>query len=298
MKSLGGATERLRQSMASWLDPLRNRPSPDSRSHATTVFCFGQSNAVCLVRAWKRGLYRPDDQALDFKFLLWGPRKFPADSMVVPSPSSGADVIHPLLAHAFEEHGVLSGSTDAWLVSVVRGNAYNVYGLFEPNPPFDFVHPDMPALALRAGAQLLPYDAVRTMFSQAAESTRRFYKCLPRQNIAGVLHLEAPPPIPSEKQCQRSVEGVLLPRALGLPRGVQISPREFRMKLWRCQSDVNREICVQNDVIYVPPPEEALDEGGFLLPAAWWGATHASSWYGALALRKIEGVITERRRRQ
>src|SRR5262249_11341835 len=128
------------------------------------------------------------------------------------------------------------------------------------------------------------------------ETLRRFYTCLPRRNIAGILHLEAPPPIPNERQCKTSIEGLLLHRHLGVRWNAEISPREFRMKLWKCQSDVNREICRQHGVVYVSPPEDALDAEGYLAPSAWWGATHGNAAYGALALRKIEATIGEIRR--
>lgn len=294
-----GRVNQWREAVASWrVAPRAFRARSNRGPSEVTLFCFGQSHSVCLRHAWERGLYRPDNEALDFKFILASRKAFPGDAIVVQLPESGADAIHPELERAFVEHAVLSGSTEAWLVSVVRGNAYNVYGLFEPDPPFDFVHPDMPDLPVRPDAQLLPYDAIKAMFIQSAESTRRFFKSLPRQNIAGILHMEAPPPIPSQAQCHRSIERVLLQRVLRRSWGVPISAREFRMKLWKCQSDVNREICSATNVIYVTPPEEALDQHGYLLPEGWSGATHASPWYGALALRKIEAVITGERRPQ
>ena len=64
---------------------------------------------------------------------------------------------------------------------------------------------------------------------------------------------------------------------------------------FREDSDVNRRICADSGVTYVTPPEEALDDRGYLLPMAWNGATHASAWYGALALDKIASVVADRR---
>ena len=285
-----GRARRLRQTFRR----LWDRPAHGAELQ---LVCFGQSHANTLRNAWWRGLYQPEQPGLHVQFLLRGRKKFPSDAIVSRSPETGEDAVHAGLARELERHARrTNGSSETWLLSVVRGNDYNVFGLFEPDPPFDFVHPALPDLPLRTDVPLVPYDAIRLRFQAAAQATRRFYRCLPRRDAAGVLHLEAPPPIPSEEQCRRSIELVLLKHALGRGRGVRISPREFRMKLWKCQSDASREVCRETDVIYVGPPEDALDHEGYLLPQAWLGATHASSWYGVLALKKIEALIAERRR--
>lgn len=294
MKNRFGAAEWLLEAFSGWEALRRRRVSFGRAPRGPAVFCFGQSHALSLRRAWKWGLYRPEHPPLRFKFLLCDNKVFPVQSLVVRSPSTGADSIYPPLRDAFDKHEAFSGSTETWLVSVVRGNDYNVFGLFEPDPPFDFLHPGLPDLPVRADAQRLPYDAVRLRFRHAAQPARRFYECLPRQNIAGVFHVEAPPPIPSLDQCRKAADQRLMKNALGLPKDAQISSPEFRMKLWQCQSDVNREICRETNVIYVGPPQEALDPQGYLVPAAWHGATHASAWYGALALRKIGAMIASR----
>jgi hypothetical protein len=296
MRNLLGETASLRETFASWRTLLKGQRRDPSKT--VSVFLFGQSHVVCLKAAWKRRLYRPKHRGLDYKFILSGERQFPSEQIVVRSLSTGTDVLHAGLAHAFDHYGVYGGSTETWLVSIVRGNACNIFGLFEPEPPFDFVHPADPELPLRTDAQLLPYDAVRTIFGHYSRRTASFFKCLPRNNIAGILHVEAPPPIPNERQVYRSVERILLRRVLGRSRGARVSPREFRMKLWKAQCDVNREMCAEHGIIYVTPPEEALDGEGYLLPKAWFGATHASAWYGALVLRKIEAVIAGERSRQ
>jgi len=264
------------------------------RAADAVVYCFGQSHSIMLRRAWKRGLYRSRDRALRFEFLLSDNKEFPVDSVVTRS-ETGADVVCPQLERAFNEHDVFSGSRETWLLSMSHTNAYNMYGLFEPDPLFDFVHPARPDLPVRPEAQLLPYEAVRTKFVQAARGLDRLFKCLPRKNVTGIIHLEGPPPNPSREYCSTSVDQVLLRGALKRDKGVPVSPREFRMKLWKCQSDVHQQICIDNGVTYVTPPQEALDEEGYLVPVAWHGATHASAWYGALALGKIESVIANRR---
>jgi hypothetical protein len=230
---------------------------------------------------------------LTFEFPLCGGKKF--DELVISLPN-GTDGIHPQLESALKARGVWTASREIWLVSVVRGNTYNVHGLLELDQPFDFVHPGMPSLSIRRDAQLLPYDAVREVFRRNSHATRRFFRCLPRHNILGVLHLEAPPPIPDRDHCYNTVERLMLAKSLGRSENVRISPREFRMKLWRTQSDVTQEVCSENNVIYVTPPEQGLDEHGYLKPEGWHGATHGSTWYGALVLRKIESVIAANRR--
>jgi hypothetical protein len=283
--------EGLHRLRAIWERVLPGRWRADGATAAVVV--FGQSHMKCLTRAWSTGTYRTQGRRLRHSFVLRGRKDFPSDSIVGRSATTGEDCIHPELARTLKEHAELNKGIETWLVSVVRGNDYNMLGLFDPDPPYDFVHPALPSLPVREDAPLVPYDAVKMRMAVYAERTRRFYKCLPREGVAGVLHLEAPPPIPSREQCERAVERVFLQRTIGAQKGARISPREFRLKLWQCQSDLNREICRETGVIYVSPPEEALDEEGYLRPEAWFGATHASKWYGAHALRKIERIIVE-----
>jgi hypothetical protein len=293
MRGRLGAADWLLEALGPCEALLRGRLR--SRTANAVVYCFGQSHAIALRRAWKRGLYRAERRALHFEFLLCDNKEFPVSEVVTKSPITGADVVCPQLELAFQTHGVCAGSREVWLLSMSHTNACNVYGLFEPDPVFDFVHPEMKTLPIRPDAPLVPYEAVRRRFVQAATGLNRLFKCLPRQHVAGVIHLEGPPPNPDRHYCLKSLDQAMLRTALGHNRSVPISSPQFHMKLWRCQSEVHRQICLSNDVIYVTPPGEALDDEGYLLPMARSGATHASAWYGALALRKIERVITERR---
>jgi hypothetical protein len=255
---------------------------------STSILIFGQSHAMCLKAAWEKNLYRPLDSEISFQFPTVGTKKF--DELVTVE-SDGTNGIHSALRSELDACNAWNSPSDIWFVSVVRGNTYNVHGLLEPEQPYDFVQPSLAALPIRADVELLPYDAVREVFWRNAYNIRMLYKCLPRQNIKGILHLEAPPPIPSNEQCYVAVERAMLAKSLGRPEDVTVSAREFRLKLWKTQSDVMREVCLENNVIYVTPPNEAIDDEGYLKSEAWDGATHASAWYGALALRKIEKCI-------
>jgi hypothetical protein len=270
----------------------RNVLGPPKRTPSeATIFVFGQSHAACLRYAWEQRRFRPDSGAMDFKFLLTNPKEL----VTSPEPG-GTDAIPSVLADVFERHAVTSGTTEAWLMSVVRGNMASLIGLFEPDPPFDFVHPDLPDLPLRENVPLMPYDLVMTPFREEAETVRRFFEALPRENVAGIVHLEAPPPIPSQAQVEKSLEQAILRQSMNRPDAAISSP-EFLMKLYRCQCDANREACSRANVHYVTPPEGAIDEHGYLRKKAWQGATHASAWYGALALKKIERLVASERQR-
>jgi hypothetical protein len=260
-------------------------PSPDTR----TVCLFGQSHVACLRRAYNYSRYVPS-KGFNVKFILTDKKRFPNNELVVFGGPDG-QMIHPSLTEAFQQHDVHSGATETWLVSVVRGNDYNFFGLLEPDPVFDFIHPDLPDLPLRTDAQLVPYAVIKDKFVEKAEIARRFYRLLPRQGIAGVLHIESPPPIPNERQIRRAVDTKFLIKMHGRSKSVGISSPEFRMKLFRCQSDVMREVCADTHVVYVTAPAETLDEHGYLKKRAWQGATHGSSWYGRYMMQKIEAVI-------
>jgi hypothetical protein len=297
LKNRLGVAEWILEAFGSWEARFRGHaPARHRHTQTTSVFCFGESHTISLRRAWKRGLYRPGDPSLHFSFRIADNKHIRANRILVHSPATGEKTIGPELEQAFHECTDRPGSSEAWFVSTVGGNVYNIYGLFEPDPPFDFVHPELPTLPVRKDAQLVPYGAVKAIFSRAAERTRRFYRCLPRLNVAGIVHVEAPPPIADEEQCRRSIDQRVMKKALKLPKDVRISSPEFRLKLWMCQSDVHRDICREQGVIYVAPPAEALDAQGYLVPAGWHGATHASAWYGSLTLKKVEGMILERKR--
>src|SRR5262249_33884742 len=98
---------RLREVLAS-----ARGESAVSASSTATVFCFGQSNSVCLLQAWFRRLYRPADHTLRFKFILTNKNRFPGHTMVVRS-AAGTDAICDVLATAFDANGVASAASDA-----------------------------------------------------------------------------------------------------------------------------------------------------------------------------------------
>lgn len=168
------------------------------------------------------------------------------------------------------------------IVSVVAGNAHTVLSLIEHPVPFDFVME--PHAALDESRQLLPLSLVRTLLEGQMRMGLRVMRALSHLAKVPVVHLAAPPPIPSEAHIRAHPEAF----AEALAEG-KVTPAAIRLKLWHLHEQRVAEHCRELGFAQLPVPEGTQDEHGFLRPEGWnLDPAHANAWYGERVLQQLE----------
>lgn len=169
----------------------------------------------------------------------------------------------------------------------IQGNQHNTLALVESGQAVDFYHPDLPQVPIRENALVLPYRTIWQLFEDALETARAHFVFLKRLLDKPLIQCQPPPPNPSEAHIRQN------PGAFGeaLARFC-IAPKSFRLKMWKVQCDVMRRMCEDAGILFLPCPDAALDDEGFLVETAWGrDPTHASADYGALVIRQLARAV-------
>lgn len=180
------------------------------------------------------------------------------------------------------------------IFSLIGGNAHNIMGLMRHEEPFDFVLSEKPELPLIEGSRTISeseiYDIMRLSISNELENVLR---ALSGELHVPMFHIESPPPI-------RNTEHILanLDPFFHSHEHRNISPAHLRYKLWRIHSRVMSDLCGQYGLTFVPVPNVAFDQDGFLLEELTPdNATHANAKYGSLIIAQIQALMEEAQRR-
>lgn len=169
------------------------------------------------------------------------------------------------------------------IVSVIAGNAHTVLSLIEHPQPFDFVLDEAPDLPLDTTRDILTCALVRNLLAGQMRMGERVMRALQGIARVPVVHLESPPPIPSEAHIRQHPEAFAEALASG-----RVTPAVIRHKLWRLHSALVRQLCAELGFALLPVPAAALDEQGFLRSEAWNNdPAHANAWYGELVLQQL-----------
>jgi len=173
------------------------------------------------------------------------------------------------------------------------GNDHLSKHLFSRGPPFDFYLASHPDCKVSRKATLIPESVVRENLNENYLGLPSFLQKL--KNVSGCrpIVLGTPPPkgddaklrrlIASEELFRRSLENLKLS-----PSSIEFTPRAIRRKLWLVTQDLLQEIAVAQRCEFVPTPEEAMDEDGFLKYEYWkQDVTHANTNFGSLFLGKL-----------
>ena len=202
----------------------------------------------------------------------------------VLTDEAGRECLSPLFEQHVKEQLTTEGERGLTVVSVFSGNHYNWLGLVRDHRAFDFVHPLAKELPVDEGRPFLPYAAVRANFDRETAKLERFYGLLQkRKGIRGVVHVEGPPPIPSEDHVKHWIRE----KVKGKDAEFDVGPPALRLKLWLAQSDSTRAMCARTGVTYVLPPAPAFDAQGFLKEEFWLDSVHGNPAYGALLLAHV-----------
>lgn len=191
-----------------------------------------------------------------------------------------------LNGHAAKEIKKRAAKADLIFLSIL-GNQHARLGLIEPPVPVDFYHPDLPQLPIHDGAVVVPYRTIAHTVRDSLERVAEHYAYLKRILDKPLVQCQPPPPNPSESHIRKhpNVFQAQLSRS-------RVAAASFRMKMWKAQGEVMLQMCAEAGIEFLPCPQAALDESGFLAESAWaLDPVHANAGYGALVLRQLARVV-------
>lgn len=255
---------------------------------------IGHSHATCMVAALRRKLFPTVTPELAVRVVGYGSKSFPGGLVV--ETGDGVRLVNPVVLAAIDRACAEARGRAVWLVSVIGGNAANRMAIFGSGPPVDFLLPGESAPPASDAVQWVSYDAVEATMARQLGSLDEFFALLPRDRLAGVAHLEGPPPCMSNDFVYSSLPESA--RRLAVESGeVEMSPASIaapalRHRLWQCQAAVTRRIAESHRVVYIDPPEEAVDAQGHRRIESCSDACHGTPEYGAWALSHVARRLT------
>lgn len=186
----------------------------------------------------------------------------------------------------FDPEYVRERLSSAKLVALsLWGNWYNTLALVEHPEPFDFIYPSFDEDVDEA-RRIIPFTQIRRTFNNNIRHQLRMLDDLRPMTERKMVLLEIPPPIEDEAHI-REFPG---PFKEALTEG--ITPARVRRKLWRLQSEIYRDVCRERGIDFLPFPQEAMSDSGFIAPDyCFKDPTHANARYGALVLAELETML-------
>jgi hypothetical protein len=168
-------------------------------------------------------------------------------------------------------------------IAVIGGNEHAAMSLLNHPRRFDVVLPDAPELAVQPGATLLPAALALALLEQWCAPHVELLAAYRAAVPGRLVHLEPPPPVPSEAHIRR------YPDSFGDAIAAHgVSPALVRYKFWRLHSQFWRGICARLRVEFMTVPTEMCDADGMLIEAAWNpDPTHGNALYGGAVIAKI-----------
>jgi len=172
----------------------------------------------------------------------------------------------------------------------VGGNEHIALSVTQPKERFDFILGAEPELELERGAAVLPEAAVRETLREKMAPTLLTIAAIRNETGAPIVCIEPPPPLPNSRVVQCPQE--FFRRSFD-PR--RLSGDVFRYKMWRAQSALYREICMREDILFLPVPAEFLAPSGMLAEIVWGAdASHANALFGRRMIQAAARLIEPR----
>ncbi|MCF6305116.1 MAG: hypothetical protein L3J33_07085 [Rhodobacteraceae bacterium] len=224
-------------------------------------------------------------------------------AQLVDGINGGAFTLEFLQIHTIQKSPTLSGAPpyvmDPHLDSVIRdsllacdallllayGKEHNNLGLINHPRKFDFFLSEDSSLFVDDARELIPEEFVKSQLrfqtAKLASILDKIRKMAPES--LPVFQLECPTPIPSEAHIIKYA-GPYKERIDELG----VAPSHLRYKLWRLFCQLAKEYCAASDIEYVPIPEHALDENGFMSEEYWQvDPTHGNAIFGKAVLENF-----------
>lgn len=175
---------------------------------------------------------------------------------------------------------------DDFVFSAIGGNQYAVISMFSHEIDFDFFSGPKGTQVASEAQQIIPYRALRQYLADGVRGNDgKSLARLKQATKARVFHISPPPPKADNAFVANHLETRFRDEAIAARGPARPS---LRLKVWQVQDEVLRQLCDELGMELLPPPPEALDAEGFLIPH-YYGrdATHANRRYGELVLRQI-----------
>lgn len=168
-------------------------------------------------------------------------------------------------------------------VSMLAGNEHALFSLLEHEEPYDFVEPTV--WEVRPERRFVTRAELMSAFAPTFGGTIKRLKLMRRRFRGPMAHVAPPPPTGDEVHLGKFL-GHFAVRAQG--REVRFAPGSVRLKMYRLQNAVVREVCREAGIAFIGPPAEALGPHGFLTPPYRRNdPTHGNVHYGSLVRRDI-----------
>lgn len=244
------------------------------------VFIFGHSHVWPVRRALNE--VRGQDDDFRTKVVLCGTKDFPG-SIWLGNPD-GRPTLSPVLIAALNR---AERTKDDWLVSMVQGNYYNQLAMVTDGPGFDFVLCDHEDLPLDEDNYFLPEAAVRAMLEHKMANFAVYARLLARYASGRSIVVGPPPPPFGEDEIR-----ALVAQSHSDKSTIQISSPWLRLKVWRLQDKIMRDICRKNAILFQTSAlDSTFDLNGFLLPEFIRDAVHANHHHAKKLLVAIDSLI-------
>lgn len=212
---------------------------------------------------------------------------------------NGTSIPNPAWVDVLRRH---AGESGTQVLLTVPGAEWWHWSLTPGPTPFDFIDRLVDDDAPLQGS-LVPYD----LFMRRARDAFRY---IPRiidvvREVSDFPVSLSPPPPPMRRidimfaeyaagKAEPGQPPKRLPPMLRelIPTFDQYGfrPDAFRMKVWRVCMRAVQDICAEHDVTYLPPPPQAVDADGFLLPSMVSDFVHANRAWAKLQLERLLAV--------
>lgn len=168
------------------------------------------------------------------------------------------------------------------------GTYANILGLLSAGADYDFaLTPADASESDHRPVALLPHRAVSGAFSEHIGNAHSLKK-IRYATRSSVFLLSPPPPKQSNDYIMQKFMLQQNRRYRGRHVSVGVTRPELRLKLWKLEVELLKELAEREGMEFVPAPSEALNEDGFLARKYYaQDATHANSRYGSLVAEQI-----------
>ncbi len=170
-----------------------------------------------------------------------------------------------------------------------EGNHHNSFFLFEPSMRFDFLPRRLQSLPIDETAMIVPETLIQARFRTILAPLDQLL-----ENLTGrcrIVLVGTPPPKGDNDYIERMLPTEFAGELSSI-EGLQLTSPVLRLKLWSVMQDIYREKAEERGIEFVPVPEFALDEIGYLKREFWADdVTHANAAYGSLMLDHLQRIL-------